>query len=129
MTNVILQSLGLDLVSINVNVKFYQSIRNFTNLTDDKCHLAIPWARSCQYQCVYKILSKYSERFKSYGRFSQTDQGYTTSQIDQGRTHRVIIAHLQLLCWSTFSGSCNLLAICTSIIRCTDLIHLQLLKA
>ena len=33
--------------------------------TDDKCHFAIPWARSCQYQCVCKILSKYSKRFKS----------------------------------------------------------------
>ena len=33
--------------------------------TDDKCHFAIPWARSCQYQCVCKILSKYSQRFKS----------------------------------------------------------------
>ena len=26
-------------------------------------------ARSCQYQCVYKSLSKYSKRFKSYGTF------------------------------------------------------------
>ena len=33
--------------------------------TDDKCHFAIPSARSCQYQCVCKILSKYSKRFKS----------------------------------------------------------------
>ena len=31
--------------------------------TDDKCHFAIPWARSCQYQCVCKILSKYSKWF------------------------------------------------------------------
>ena len=33
--------------------------------TDDKCHFAIPWARSFQYQIVCKILSKYSKRFKS----------------------------------------------------------------
>ena len=26
--------------------------------TDDKCHFAIPWARSCQHQIVCKILSK-----------------------------------------------------------------------
>ena len=32
---------------------------------DDKCHFAIPWPRSCQYQCICKILSKYSKRFKS----------------------------------------------------------------
>ena len=33
--------------------------------TDDKCHFAIPWARSFQHQIVCKILSKYSKRFKS----------------------------------------------------------------
>ena len=35
--------------------------------TDDKWHLAIPWARFCQYQCVCNILSKYYTRFKSKG--------------------------------------------------------------
>ena len=77
--NVISQSLGLDLVNINVYAKVYQNIPlgsrdraifTFSELalgkasTDDKCHFAIPWARSCQYQCVW-ILSKYSKRFKS----------------------------------------------------------------
>ena len=33
--------------------------------TDDKCHFAIPWARSFQHRIVCKILSKYSKRFKS----------------------------------------------------------------
>ena len=33
--------------------------------TDDKCHFAIPYARSFQHQSVCKILSKYSKRFKS----------------------------------------------------------------
>ena len=33
--------------------------------TDDKCHFAIPWARSFQHQIVCKILSKYSKRFNS----------------------------------------------------------------
>ena len=32
--------------------------------TDDKCHFAISWARSCRYHCVCKRLSKYSKRFK-----------------------------------------------------------------
>ena len=32
---------------------------------DDKCHFAIPWARSFQHQIVCKILSKYSKRFKN----------------------------------------------------------------
>ena len=49
--------------------------------TDENCHFAIHLARSCQYQCVCKKVSKYSKRFKSYGHYSQTDRG---------RTHRVI---------------------------------------
>ena len=28
--------------------------------TDKKCQFAISWARSCQYQCLHKSLSKYS---------------------------------------------------------------------
>ena len=39
---------------------------------DDKWHFAIPWAKSCQYLCVRKILSKYSKRFKTYEQFSHT---------------------------------------------------------
>ena len=75
MKNVISQSLG-----INVYAKVYQNIPlslkdraifTFSELalgkasTDDKCHFAIPRARSCQYQCVCKTLSKYSKRFKN----------------------------------------------------------------
>ena len=40
--------------------------------TDDKCHFAISWARSCQYQCVCKSSSKYSKWFTSYRHFSRT---------------------------------------------------------
>ena len=32
--------------------------------TDKKCQFAISWARSCQYQCLRKSLSKYSTQFK-----------------------------------------------------------------
>ena len=32
--------------------------------TDEKCDFAISWARSCQYQCLRKGLSKYSTQFK-----------------------------------------------------------------
>ena len=53
----------------NVYAKFYQNIPNglrvkfhvFQNLnlgktsTNNKCHLNISWATSCQYQCVCKI--------------------------------------------------------------------------
>ena len=78
--NVSSQSPGLDLVNINIYAKVYQIFHSvqeigpfslFQNLalgkasTDDKCHFAIPLARSCQYQCVCKILSKYSQQLKS----------------------------------------------------------------
>ena len=32
--------------------------------TDKNCHFAISWARSWQYQCLQKSLSKYSTQFK-----------------------------------------------------------------
>ena len=31
---------------------------------NEKCHFAISWARSCQYQCLCNSLSKYSSQFK-----------------------------------------------------------------
>ena len=37
--------------------------------TDEKCHFAISCARSCQYQCLCKSLSKYCTQFKRYGYF------------------------------------------------------------
>ena len=37
--------------------------------TDKKCHFAISWARSCQYQCLWKSLSKYSTQFKRQDHF------------------------------------------------------------
>ena len=50
--------------------KFIKILHTFQNLalgkasTDDKCHFAIPWARSFQHQIVCKTLSKYSKRFE-----------------------------------------------------------------
>ena len=32
--------------------------------TNEKCHFAISWASSCQYQCLRNSLSKYSTQFK-----------------------------------------------------------------
>ena len=67
--NVISQSLGLDLVNINVYAKVYQNIqlssRDKAIFTFYKYHFAIPWARSFQHQIVCKILSKYSKQFNS----------------------------------------------------------------
>ena len=71
--------LGAYLVNINVYAKFHHNIplstRDsaiiiFQNLelgkasADEKCHFAISWARSCQYQCLHNSLSKYSTQFK-----------------------------------------------------------------
>ena len=85
--NDIWQSLGIDLVYINVYAKFYQTFKFyvsramgpvslFQNLdlgnasTDDKWHSAIPFVRSCQYQCVFKIVSNYYLWFKDHGQLS-----------------------------------------------------------
>ena len=64
-------------------IKIFHSVRDtiglfslFQNLSlgnasaSPKWHLTIPWATSCQCQCVRKILWKYSKRFKSYRHFS-----------------------------------------------------------
>ena len=63
--NVRSQSLGLDLVKINVHAKVYQNIplssRGPFSLFQN---LAISWARSCQCQCLRNSLSKYSTQFK-----------------------------------------------------------------
>ena len=82
MINCIWQSLCLDLVNINMCAKFYQDIQTYgqfhiflqnLNLgkasTNDKWHLTIPWARSCQYQCVCNISSQYSTQVKRLGHF------------------------------------------------------------
>ena len=84
--NVIWQSHGLHLVNIPMCMQnfitIFHSVKEigpfslFQNLalgkasTDDKCHFAISWARSCQYQCVCKIFKIF--QFKSYQHFSRT---------------------------------------------------------
>ena len=84
MKNVISQSLGLDLVNFNVYAKVCQNIplssRDRAIFTfsefepgnasaNPRWHLTISWATPCRYQCVCKIWSKYSKRFKSYRHF------------------------------------------------------------
>ena len=53
----------------------FQNLNLGNASANPKWHLTIPWATSCQYQCICKILSKYSKRFKSYRHFSQTGRG------------------------------------------------------
>ena len=76
--NDIWQSLGLHLVNISVYADFitiFHSVQKigpvslFQNLELIKALMQISWARSCQYHCVCKSLSKYSKWFKSYEYF------------------------------------------------------------
>ena len=58
--------------------------------TDDKCHFAIPWARSCQYQCVCKILSKY-KCIPVMGNFRKpSTDGHTRSHKLTGDKHKTV---------------------------------------
>ena len=43
---------------------FFQNLELGKASTDKKCQFAISWARSCQYQCLRKSVSKYSTQFK-----------------------------------------------------------------
>ena len=47
----------------------FQNLELGKAATDEKCHFAIYWARSCQYQCLRYSLSKCSTQFKRYGHF------------------------------------------------------------
>ena len=47
----------------------FQNLELGTASTNKKCQFAISWARSYQYQCLRKSLSKYSTQFKRYGHF------------------------------------------------------------
>ena len=45
-------------------ISLFQNLELGKASTDEKCHFAISWARSCQYQCLRNSLSKYSTQFK-----------------------------------------------------------------
>ena len=59
-------------------IKTFHSVQEIVKLgntsANPKWHLTISWATSCQYQCVCKILSKYSKRFRVIHTFSRTGQ-------------------------------------------------------
>ena len=50
-------------------------------------------ATSCQYQCVCKILSKYSKRFKSYRHFSGTGRRQNLHKLSGDKIKCLIIGH------------------------------------
>ena len=50
-------------------LSLFQNLELGKASTNEKCHFAISWARSCQYQCLRNSLSKYSTQFKRKGHF------------------------------------------------------------
>ena len=45
-------------------LSLFQNLELGKASTNEKCHFAISWSRSCQYQCLRNSLSKYSTQFK-----------------------------------------------------------------
>ena len=45
-------------------LSLFQNLELGKASTNEKCHFAISWARSYQYQCFHNSLSKYSTQFK-----------------------------------------------------------------
>ena len=45
-------------------LSLFQNLELGKASTNEKCHFAISWARSCQYQCLRNSISKYSTQFK-----------------------------------------------------------------
>ena len=45
-------------------LSLFQNLELGKASTNEKCHFAISWARSCQYQCLPNSLSKHSIQFK-----------------------------------------------------------------
>ena len=50
-------------------LSLFQNLELGKASTTEKCHFAISWARSSQYQCLRNSLSKYSTQFKRWGHF------------------------------------------------------------
>ena len=84
--------------------------------TNDEYHFAISWTRCRQYQCVCKISSRYSKRFKSYRHFSWTSRGQNLYKLSGDKIKCLIIGHsmkVNLQFQLTFLGSCNIGVFCS----------------
>ena len=51
-------------------LSLFQNLEIGKASTNEKCHFAFSWGRSCQHQCLRNSLSKYSTQFKSYSHFN-----------------------------------------------------------
>ena len=93
----------------------FQNLNLGNASANPKWHLTISWATSCQYQCVCKILSKYSKRFKSYRHFLRTGRWQNLHKQAGDKIKCLIIGHtmkVNLQFQLTFLGSCNLMNSC-----------------
>ena len=97
----------------------FQNLNLGNASANPKWHLAISWTTSCQYQCVCKMLSKYSKQFKSYRHYSRTGRRqnlhkqagvkiFTNCPVKKNKC--LIIGHSVKFNFKfqlTFLGSCN----------------------
>ena len=72
---------------------FFQNLALGKAMTNDKCHFATSWTRCRQYQCLCKIVSKYSKRFKSYLHFSRTGRWQNLHKLSSDKIKCLIIGH------------------------------------
>ena len=105
-------------------IKIFHSVQeiglfsHFQNLNlgiasaNPKWCLTISWATAYQYQCVCKILSKYSKRFESYRYFSRIGRGQNLHKQAGDKIKCLIIGHSMKFNFKfqlTFLGSCNII--------------------
>ena len=92
----------------------FQNLNLGNASANPKWHLTISWDTSCQYQCVCKILSKYSKRFKCYRHFlifSQTGRRQNLHKRSGDKIKCLITGHSYEIQVSVdFLESCNYFA-------------------
>ena len=71
----------------------FQNLNLGNASANPKWHLTISWVTSYQYQCICKILSKYSKRFKSYWHFSRTGRRQNLHKLSGDKIKCLIIGH------------------------------------
>ena len=69
----------------------FQNLELGKTSTDEKWHFTISWARSCQYQCLRRSLSKYSAQFKEKAIFTFSELSAWQS-LDRWYCHFAIVS-------------------------------------
>ena len=78
----------------------FQNLNLGNASANPKCHFTITWATSCHYQCIFKILSKYSKWSKSYRHFSQTGRCQNLHRLSGDKIKCLIIGHTKKVNWN-----------------------------